>query len=325
MTAPTPTWNRAILAAARGYLGLEEWPGARHNPEILRLWELAGMGWVEDDETPWCAAFANAVVAQVGLTGTGKANARSFGQWGAEVPLWSAQPGDIAVLWRGSPDGWQGHVGIVERVDGQLIYLVGGNQGNAVTVQGYAAQRLLSIRRATGNAARDGRPVLTAGERGGFVTDLQMQLRDLGYFAGRIDGDFGPRTRAAVLAFQADNGLTVDGVVGPQTWDALKVAPPRADRDVTLDDLRAEGDEAVGLADKAEGGLAAMMGGGGLAGTAIGFFTEHGSAIERATAFARENWPVIVVAGVFFVGALWVTGKLKGERVAAARKGRLIG
>lgn len=325
MTAPTPTWNRAIHAAAHGYLGLKEWPGARHNPEILRLWELAGMGSVTDDETPWCAAFANAILAQVGLTGTGKANARSFQHWGAEVALWSAQPGDIAVLWRGSPDSWQGHVGIVERVDGQLIYLVGGNQGDAVTVQGYSAQRLLSIRRATGNRAPNGRPTLSVGEHGGFVTDLQMQLRDLGYFAGRIDGDFGPRTRAAVLAFQADAGIAVDGVVGPQTWDALKTAAPRPERDVTLDDLRAEGDEAVSLADKAEGTVAATLGSGGLAGTAIGFFSEHGSAIERLTAFARENWPLILIGGAVFVGALWLTGRLKRERVAAARNGRLIG
>ena len=36
-----------------------------------------------------------------------------------------------------------------------------------------------------------------------------------------VDGAFGPKTKSAVTAFQADNGLQQDGVVGPQTWRAL--------------------------------------------------------------------------------------------------------
>ncbi len=53
------------------------------------------------------------------------------------------------------------------------------------------------------------------------VRDLQTQLRDAGYDVGPVDGDFGIKTRRAVSAFQKDHGITVDGVVGPETWGAL--------------------------------------------------------------------------------------------------------
>ncbi|MEV0322760.1 peptidoglycan-binding domain-containing protein [Streptomyces sp. NPDC050658] len=37
-----------------------------------------------------------------------------------------------------------------------------------------------------------------------------------------VDGDFGPRTESWVVYFQDVNGLRVDGIVGPQTWNALR-------------------------------------------------------------------------------------------------------
>lgn len=52
---------------------------------------------------------------------------------------------------------------------------------------------------------------------------IQKALKKAGYYQGPLDGKIGPRTRAAVEAFQADNGLTADGVVGRKTWAKLKV------------------------------------------------------------------------------------------------------
>ena len=57
--------------------------------------------------------------------------------------------------------------------------------------------------------------------RGSDVKTLQMMLNTLGYFAGKVDGIFGSKTKAAVQRFQRHNGLTADGVVGPVTRNRL--------------------------------------------------------------------------------------------------------
>lgn len=59
------------------------------------------------------------------------------------------------------------------------------------------------------------RPTIQLGSRGTHVRYLQSKLNL------RVDGIFGTRTRAAVIAFQKSKGLTADGIVGPRTWAAL--------------------------------------------------------------------------------------------------------
>jgi murein L,D-transpeptidase YcbB/YkuD len=64
---------------------------------------------------------------------------------------------------------------------------------------------------------------VSQGSRGSDVSTMQRYLIALGYSCGStgVDGIFGTNTRAAVRSFQANNGLTVDGVCGTQTWAAL--------------------------------------------------------------------------------------------------------
>ena len=57
--------------------------------------------------------------------------------------------------------------------------------------------------------------------RGDDVATVQQRLGSLGFDAGRVDGMFGPRTATALEDFQRNLGLTVDGVCGPATLQAL--------------------------------------------------------------------------------------------------------
>ena len=65
--------------------------------------------------------------------------------------------------------------------------------------------------------------VLEVGSRGENVTKIQKRLIQYGYLSGQADGRYGEDTRKAVEWFQKNNGLTVDGRVGPDTAAALGV------------------------------------------------------------------------------------------------------
>jgi outer membrane protein OmpA-like peptidoglycan-associated protein len=65
-------------------------------------------------------------------------------------------------------------------------------------------------------------PNIAAGDSGEYVTLLQERLKQLGYYDGSVDGDFGPATETAVRWFQEATGLDQDGQVQEITWQALE-------------------------------------------------------------------------------------------------------
>ncbi|HZH15666.1 MAG TPA: peptidoglycan-binding protein [Archangium sp.] len=75
------------------------------------------------------------------------------------------------------------------------------------------------------SAALAAPPTLRLDSRGAAVTTLQNKLKAAGFNPGAADGHFGPKTLAAVKAFQQARGLTADGIVGPKTWSALNTPP----------------------------------------------------------------------------------------------------
>lgn len=69
------------------------------------------------------------------------------------------------------------------------------------------------------------RPTLRMGSTGSAVSEMQAMLILLDYFEGPVDGQFQATTESAVKQFQADVGLTDDGIVGPATWEKLLPTP----------------------------------------------------------------------------------------------------
>lgn len=59
------------------------------------------------------------------------------------------------------------------------------------------------------------------GSRGQEVTNIQTRLKNWGYYKGNVDGIYGYQTSNAVKHFQRKNGLTVDGIAGAKTLEAL--------------------------------------------------------------------------------------------------------
>jgi len=139
-------------------------------------------------------------------------------QYGAGrlVPLSGLRPGDLLFYARNPRDRRTiYHVG---------MYLGAGRMVEApnrrAPVRIAAARRPGLLGRATRPAPGAGLLPVQFGDRGKAVAAVQQRL-----VANRVcvavDGDFGPLTRRAVVAFQRAHGLAADGVVGPRTWGAL--------------------------------------------------------------------------------------------------------
>ena len=61
------------------------------------------------------------------------------------------------------------------------------------------------------------------GSQGEEVRQIQTKLKRWGYYNGSVDGIYGSKTLAAVKSFQRKNGLTVDGIAGKDTLNAMGV------------------------------------------------------------------------------------------------------
>lgn len=133
-----PSWMRI----AKDCVGLKEIPGAKHNSTI-QTW-LAKLGaWWRDDETPWCGVFVAHCMREAGLpVPQNWMRAKAWADYGSNLRSTHVAPGAILVFSRQGG----GHVGFYAGEDSTFFYVLGGNQGNAVTISKIAKARCIAIR-----------------------------------------------------------------------------------------------------------------------------------------------------------------------------------
>lgn len=212
------------LKIALGELGQKEIKGAAHNERILEYQETTGLNF-GNDEVAWCSIFANWVAMQAKLPRSNSAMARSWLNVGKKTD-WP-QPGDIVVFWRVSRTSAFGHVGffVGYTQSGKSIYCLGGNQEDEVNIQTFPLTKIVEFRSLTDNLDENliiPTGYLRQGDSSDKVKLLQKILKKLDYLSGSADGVFGPKTEAALRAFQKKNNITIDGIYGSESRTAFE-------------------------------------------------------------------------------------------------------
>ena len=180
---------------------------------------------------------------------------RAAGRW-EEADEAVPAPGDLLFYdWedegRGDCRGTADHVGIVLSVTGNLLQVIEGNKSDAVGlrslpldsrfIRGYAKPDYASLAEAAARPAPTpaasapaptpaaqsrcalSLPQLRRGDKGETVRAAQLLLIGRGFRCGPAgaDGDFGPGTYGGLIRFQRGRQLSVDGILGPESWQAL--------------------------------------------------------------------------------------------------------
>jgi uncharacterized protein (TIGR02594 family) len=138
-----PQSSAPWLGAATAELGQHELQGDADAPRILSYYRQIGHAEVRHDEVSWCAAFVGAMLEATGVRSTRSLMARSYLDWG--TPLARGRPGAIAIFRRSGAPG-SGHVAFWLAETGDRIRVLGGNQGDAVSVITMAKADLLGLR-----------------------------------------------------------------------------------------------------------------------------------------------------------------------------------
>ena len=187
---------------------------------------------------PWCAAFISWLFKNEQSLCPKSASCENLLNWFeqrgqiVQAPL----PGDLVFFKYKTNNRKTNHIGIVKQVTSLNVVTIEGNtsvtsddNGGCVmervrrsNIVGYARPKYSdSTTKATNVATASSKPTLRLGSKGDDVTYLQLRLQVLKYDPGKADGDFGPKTKEAVMKFQESYGLTKDGIIGKKTWAKL--------------------------------------------------------------------------------------------------------
>jgi len=230
---PTPD---DVIAVLEPLIGLAEDPDGSNNAVPITTWY--GM------QDAWCAMTVSYAAAHGGFTSDRGDSLEMPGVPTTTTKGWAYVPymaEDFASVGRydGTPRrgdfgilAGQVHVFLVEDVEDGGVCTIEGNYGNHLvrnrrsidSCEGFCHLPYDDARAPVRDVAGVTIPAFPGFVRRGSVGSatqlVQQRLAELGY-AIDVDGDFGPQTDGVVKQFQADNGLEVDGVVGPITWAQL--------------------------------------------------------------------------------------------------------
>ncbi len=138
-----------VLGLSRSFEGLNE---NRDTAAISGILSASGTAQLDPKTQAWCAAYANAVLAKSGLSGTGSNMASSFLNWGQETK--NPGLGDIVNI-KPQAAGASGHVGFFGGYDAAGNVLVsGGNQSDSVKTSAFPVDQVVSFRTALTDASK---------------------------------------------------------------------------------------------------------------------------------------------------------------------------
>ena len=165
------------------------------------------------------------IVSNATATPSSTSGTLKIGSTGSEVRKMQQRLKELGYL-KGSADGDFGEATetAVKNFQANNGLTVDGKAGNATLNKLYSdSARKAPTTTATNTPKATNTPFtsLKNGSTGAEVKKMQQRLKALGYLKGSADGDFGDATEAAVKAFQARNGLTVDGKAGTATLNKL--------------------------------------------------------------------------------------------------------
>ena len=243
-----------ILKIFRGWIGYSEATG-KHK-QIIDIYNRYGAehghprGYKVQYTDSWCDTCLSAAFIKAGavdLIGGVECGVEEHVQIFKRKGIWledgtiTPQPGDIIVYnWGQSTqpnNGYADHIGIVESCTGDRIVTIEGNYHDTVSrrylnvgngyIRGYARPMYTSKKAENAVSAPDdkiyqfGVKTVRKGSQGASAALLQRLLIGWGYNPQGVDGIAGNKTIKALMAFQTDMGLVVDGICGQYTWKKI--------------------------------------------------------------------------------------------------------
>lgn len=124
--------DTSVISKAESFMGMHERKNRKSLKQVTKI---------DPARVPWCAAFVNGILKQLGLSGTNSNTARSFSKYNSATK--TPSKGDIVVFRR--------HVGFfegfVKKGNKTMVAVLGGNQSNRVKISYFPVKSVISYRK----------------------------------------------------------------------------------------------------------------------------------------------------------------------------------